>query len=479
MKLKVIIASFALLPGLLAAQDAERPDVLFIAVDDLNDWVGAFGGHPQAKTPNIDRLAARGIAFTNAHSPSVICNPSRTALLTGLRPSTSGVYDNDPDWREEEVFAGLPTLPRHFRDNGYRTFGAGKIFHAHTFGDTSTYEGLNDTTAWDAFYPSLTRQLPDEIRPPFRPANGNTLESPGSRNAFDWSVVVADDMALGDGQVTAWIERQLTAETGSPRFIAAGIYRPHLPWYVPQKYFDMHPLVDIVLPETIPDDLEDVPEIARASYLDSTEWHDWIEESGRWAEAVQAYLASTSYADAMVGRLLDALDSSGRAGNTIIVLWSDHGYHLGEKERWRKMTLWEESTRVPLIIVAPGVSTPGTRSEEAVSLMDLYPTLAELAGLQTPDHVEGQSLVPLIRDPGAVRDEPALTTFFYNYHSVRTERYRYTRYADGSEELYDHETDPNEWENLADRSRYDELKAELARWIPAVNAESLSESPDP
>lgn len=330
MKQLLVTAVLALMPFALAAQDSDRPDILFIAVDDLNDWVGVFGGNPQAKTPNMDRLAARGIMFANAHSPSVICNPSRTALLTGLRPSTSGVYDNDPDWREEEVFAGLPTLPRHFRDNGYRTFGAGKLFHAHTFGGTSSHEGLNDTTAWDAFHPSLTRQLPDEIRPPFPPANGSPLGT-----AFDWSVVVADDMALGDGQVTAWIERQLGAETGSPRFIAAGIYRPHLPWYVPQKYFDMHPLEDIVLPETIPDDLEDVPEIARASYLDSTEWHDWIEESGRWAEAVQAYLASTSYADAMVGRLLDALDSSGRAGNTIIVLWSDHGYHLGEKERWR------------------------------------------------------------------------------------------------------------------------------------------------
>ena len=473
MKRVLVSIAVVLMPVLLAAQDAERPDVLFIAVDDLNDWVGVLGGHPQAKTPNIDRLAARGITFTNAHSPSVICNPSRTALLTGLLPSTSGVYDNWPDWRTSDAFAGLPTVFRHFRDNGYRTLGAGKIFHAHTFGGVSNFEGLNDPTAWDAFYPSLTRQLPDAIRPTVIPANGNPLGT-----SFDWSVVVAEDMAIGDGQVVGWIERQLAAETGSPRFIAAGIYRPHLPWYVPQKYFDMHPLDDILLPPTIENDLEDVPEIARGSYLDSTEWHDWIVESGKWAEGVQAYLASTSFADAMVGRLLDALDRTGRADNTIIVLWGDHGFHLGEKERWRKMTLWEESTRVPLIIVAPGVSTPGTRTAEAVSLMDLYPTLTELAGLDTPGHVEGQSLEPLIRDPGAVRDKPALTTFPYNSHSLRTERYRYTRHADGTEELYDHETDPNEWENLAHQTRYDRLKADLARWFPEVNAEALGEPPD-
>jgi arylsulfatase A-like enzyme len=473
--LRILIAALVVLPilgvPLTASAQDERPDILFIALDDLNDWVGYLGGHPQTKTPNIDRLAARGLAFTNAHSPSALCNPSRTALLTGLRPATTGIYGNVPDWRGAEIFKSIATLPRHFRDNGYRTYGAGKIFHAHTFGATG-FTGYNDTTAWHAFYPSLDRQLPDEVGPPTRPANGNT-----AARTFDWSAVVTDDAAMGDGQVVTWIERQIRAETGSPRFIAAGIYRPHLPWYVPQKYFDLHPLDVIELPPHRADDLDDVPEIARPGEFGGVEAHEWITGANRWAEGVQAYLASVSFADAMVGRLLDALDASGRADNTIIVLWGDHGYHLGEKGRWHKSTLWEESTHVPLIIVAPGVTTPGSRTTRPVSLMDLYPTLAELAGLETPAHVEGRSLVPLLEDPDRVWDFPALTTYGYNNHAVRTERYRYIRYADGSEELYDHESDPNEWTNLAGEREYAALKAQLRRVLPTENAADLAPPP--
>jgi arylsulfatase A-like enzyme len=456
---------------LTAAAQAQRPDVLFIAVDDLNDWVGYLGGHPQTKTPNIDRLAARGMAFTNAHSPSALCNPSRTALLTGLRPATTGIYGNAPDWRDVEIFKEIATLPRYFRDSGYRTLGAGKIFHAHTFG-ASGFAGYNDTTAWDAFYPELNRQLPDEVGPPTRPANGNTVG-----RTFDWSAVVTDDAAMGDGQVVSWIERQLLAETGSPRFIAEGIYRPHLPWYVPQKYFDLHPLETIELPPYRADDLDDVPEIARPGEFGGVEAHEWITGEDRWAEGVQAYLASVSFADTMVGQLIDALDASGRADNTIIVLWGDHGYHLGEKSRWHKSTLWEESTHVPLIIVVPGVTTPDSRTAHAVSLMDIYPTLAELAGLETPSHVEGRSLVPLLEDPSREWDFPVLTTYGFDNHAVRTDRYRYIRYADGSEELYDHESDPNEWTNLAGDRAYDGLKAELHRALPAQNAADLAPPP--
>jgi arylsulfatase A-like enzyme len=458
-------ASLLLLVAVPGAQNPPRPDVLFIAVDDLNDWVGVLGGHPQARTPNIDALAARGMAFTNAHSPSALCNPSRTALLTGLRPSTTGVYDNGQDWRSMDVFGRAPTLPRYFREQGYRTLGAGKIFHAHTFG-AGGFFGLNDPLGWDAFYPSVSRQLPDEVGPYTRPANGN----PGFLG-FDWSPVVADDNAMGDGQVVSWIERQMAAGTGAPRFVAAGIYRPHLPWYVPQAYLDLHPLDAIELPPVLDTDLDDVPPIARPGTQQSTQMHEWVLREGVWKNGVQAYLASVSFADAMVGRLMEALDRSGRADRTIVVLWGDHGFHLGEKGRWRKMTLWEESTRVPLVVVAPGVTTPGSRSAEAVSLMDLYPTLAELAGLEVPSHVEGQSLVPMLRDPGAVRVEPALTTYGYGNHAVRDEQYRYIRYRDGAEELYDHQADPNEWTNLAGRPGYDQVKAGLARWLPRVNVE--------
>lgn len=461
-----LAAGLALASAPGRAQPAPRPDVLFIAVDDLNDWVGYLGGHPQARTPNIDRLAARGLAFMNAHSPSALCNPSRTALLTGMRPSTSGIYGNAPDWRTVDVFEDRATLPRHFRDNGYRTLGGGKIFHAHTF-TSGGFTGFNDTTAWEAFYPSLDRQLPNELTPTGLPVNGNPLMT-----GFDWSGLVAEDTALGDGQVVSWVARQLRAATGSPRFVAAGIFRPHLPWYVPEKYFDMHPLESIELPPHLEGDLDDVPRVGAASTFQSTELHDWVLEQGepRWREGVRGYLASTSYADAMVGRLLDALDASGRADDTIIVLWGDHGFHLGEKVRWRKMTLWEESTHVPFVIVAPGVTEPGTTTDAPVSLMDIYPTLAELAGLELPDHVEGTSLVPLLRDPELDWERPALTTYGFGNHAVRSQRYRYIRYADGTEELYDHADDPNEWSNLAADPRYAALKAELAAWLPRTNA---------
>ena len=453
------------------AQDADRPDVLFIAIDDLNDWVGVLGGHPQAITPNIDALAARGLVFTNAHAPAAICNPSRTALMLSLRPSTTGIYENDPSWLDHEHLADLPTIPRYFRDHGYRALGAGKIFHAHTY-YMGAFKGYHDARAWDAYYPSFERQLPDEVGPPDRPAN----ENPITIN-FDWSHVVTDDRAMGDGQVAAWISERLLDSTDGPRFVAAGIYRPHPPWYVPQAYFDAHPLPDIVLPTVLENDLDDVSEIGREFTQDSSmpplDLHEWVVEADKWAEGVQAYLASVTFADAMVGQIVDALDRSGRADNTIIVLWGDHGWHLGEKLRWRKQTLWEESTRVPLIFVAPGLTAPGSRSERAVSLLDLFPTLAELAGLDVPEHLEGTSLVPLLENPDAAWDRPAISTHHFGNHAVRSERFRYIRYNDGSEELYDHGADPNEWHNLADDPDYADAKAELASWLPTENAPDL------
>ncbi len=465
-----LLLLLAVTGGFAAAQQPAAdtmPDILFIAVDDLNDWVGPLGGHPQTKTPNIDRLAARGITFVNAHSPSAQCNPARTALLTGLRPSTSGVYDNNPDWRTQPVFADTVSLPRFLRDSGYATYGGGKIFHAHTFYPEG-HAGYNDQHAWDGFYPSLEVQLPEEIRPMRVPQNGNSVD-----RVFDWAPIVADDRALGDGQVTAYVADKLMAAMDGPRFLAAGIYRPHLPWYVPQHWFDMHPLEDIRLPEVLENDLADIPPLGRKAELNADKYHDWVVANDRWAEGVQAYLASVSFADAMIGRLIDALDASGRADDTVIVLWGDHGYHLGEKGCWRKMSLWARSTHTPLIFVAPGVAQAGARSTRPVSLMDIYPTLAELAGLDAPEYIEGRSLVALLRDPDIEWETPAVSTYRFNNHAVISERYRYIRYADGSEELYDFIADPNEWYNLADERSMRRVKRDLARWIPQHNAPTL------
>jgi len=463
----------------------EKPDILFIAIDDMNDWVGVLGGHEQTKTPNIDRLASQGMVFTNAHTVATSCLPSRTAVLTGVSPFKSGVYNQSGDWREVEALQGLATLPEFFREAGYRVVGAGKIFHAHTY-SVEGYPGLQDNDSWDEFYPSFERQLPDELRPPGAPTNGNpfifnpTGKFPGPDwlfTGFDFSPLVAEDNAIGDGQVVGWMESQILKESDQPRFFAIGLYRPHLPWYVPEKYFAMHPLEEIRLPEVKEDDLADVPDSApfqgdRLAALGPTSQNDWVIKNDLWARAVQGYLASLSFADAMVGRILDALDKSGRADRTIVILWSDHGFHLGEKQRWRKQTLWEESTRVPLVLRAPGSTAAGSVSAEAVSLLDIYPTLVDLAHLQAPQHLDGLSLLPLVKNPAATRDEPALTVWDFGNVSVRDEHYRFIQYADGAQELYDHEADPNEWNNIVlDRSS-EEISNRLSSFIPPDAAPS-------
>ncbi len=488
----IAVAMLAVVPlhsaSAAAGSSPEARNVLLIMIDDMNDWVGVLGGNEQARTPNIDELASQGMLFSNAHTVSPACLPSRTALLTGVSPFVSGVYDQSGDWRDVAALQEVPTLPEYFRESGYASYGAGKIFHAHTF-SSGGLPGQQDADSWDGFYPSFERQLPDEVRPLDAPLNGNPLLVEEGEDGtttvrwlhtgFDWSGMVVEDFAMGDGQVVKWVEKQLQADSDVPTFLAAGIYRPHLPWYVPQEYFDLYPLESIQLPTVNLADLKDIPDSApfqgsRGTEMGPTDQHEWVQENDLWREAVQGYLASISFADAMVGRIVSALKNSGKAENTIVVLVSDHGYHLGEKQRWRKMTLWEESTRVPLIVVAPGLTTPGSTSAEAVSLLDVYPTLVDLAGLAMPDHLDGESLLPLLSEPGASRDTPAITVWGYGNYAVRDDRYRYIRYEDGSEELYDHEADPDEWFNLAEDEDRSGIKRALAGYIPSNPAPSYT-----
>jgi len=437
-------------PQLSPAAAAERAggklNVLFIAVDDLNDWTGYLGGYPGVKTPNLDRLAARGVFFTRAYCSAPACNPSRASLLTGIRPSTSGVYFNSNPWR-----AQLPeavTLPQHFMAHGYKVHGGGKIFHG----------AFKDPQSWQEYF-----DRPGDPAPKVRPANGipNTAH-------FDWGPVQEDDQAMGDTQVVDWAVKFLKQKHDKPFFLAAGLFRPHLPWYAPQKYFDGYPLKDIVLPKVKEDDLADVPPIGRRMARPEGD-HAKVLATNNWEKAVQGYLACITYADGQIGRLLDALDNSPYAGNTIIVLWTDHGWHLGEKLHWRKFTLWEEAGRVPMIFVVPGLTGAGARCERTVSLLDIYPTLADLCGLPIGKQLEGRSLKPLLEDPKAEWDRPVITSYGFQNHAVRSERYRYIRYSDGTEELYDHETDPMEWTNLAGEAKYAEVKKQLAAWLPKVN----------
>ncbi len=431
--------------GLASAQTARKPNVLMIAIDDLNDWIGALGGHPQALTPNIDRLAKRGVIFRRGYCQAPSCNPSRASLLTGLRPSTSGVYQNNDVWRDAMPTA--VTLPQHFQLHGYEVLGGGKIFHG----------PMNEAKSWDYYY-----------NPPgFLYPEGDTPVNGLNGGHFDWSPIQAYDDDTADTMLANWTAAYLSKPRNRPFFLACGFYRPHLPWYAPEKYFEKFPEASTLLPKYLENDIDDVPQSAPRNQRD----HDNVTSSGQWKKAVAAYLACIHYADANVGRVLDALDSSPHADNTIIALWTDHGWHLGEKNHWRKFSLWEESCRVPIIFAGAGVRSSDSVCERTVELLDIYPTLLDLAGLPPRPELEGRSLRPLLDNPGAKWDRPATTSMAPDSVSVRTERWRYTSYPDGGDELYDHWHDPQEWENLAGVSAYKHVKRELATLFPA-NPES-------
>ncbi len=432
-------------------------NVLFIAIDDLNDWTGFLGGHPDVKTPHLDRLAKKSMVFTNAHCPAPLCNASRAALMTGIRPSTSGVYKNQNPWRESPVLNNAVTIPQHFMAHGYRAIGSGKIFHGR----------FPDPQSWDVYWPSKNNQKPDDPMPEYRPING----IPETKH-FDWGPVDATKEEMGDWQVADWIIGQLNSDHGKPFFLACGFFRPHLPWYVPHEYFDLYPLDKITLPNVNKDDLDDIPAIGKKIARPDKD-HANVLKYNQWRKAVQGYLASISFVDECVGRVIDALENSEYADNTVIVLWSDHGWHLGEKLHWRKFALWEEATHNVLMMSAPGITRPGSTSKAAVNLLDIYPTLIDICALQEKTELEGSSLITLLKDPNHPWDKPTLTTYGRNNHSVRSEKWRYIRYSDGSEELYDHSVDGVEWYNLANKSQYADIKRELAKWLPEVNTEEV------
>ena len=422
-----------------------RPNVLFIAVDDLNHWVGYTGRNPQAKTPNIDRLSKMGVSFMNANCAAPLCNPSRAALMSGLHPSTSGCYENNQNWKKF-IPEGLG-LSATFKNAGYFVAGAGKIYHANTFypGEWTEYS-KNNGSEEDEHGTGVTK-----------------LEG--------FQIPVKHDLKdqdISDWHITDYCIEQLGKKHEQPFFLACGLHKPHLPWVVPRKYYDLFPLDKIELPPYQKNDLTDIPSTGVRMAKPEGD-HKQILESGRWKAAIQSYLASIAYTDMNIGRLLDALERSPQRDNTIIVFWGDHGWHLGEKDHWRKFSLWEESARAPLIWVAPGVTKAGTISERPVDFMSIYPTLCELAGIPLPKHVEGVSIKLLLQNPKADWKTPALTTFGFQNHTVRTEQWRYIRYANGGEELYDHRNDPYEWTNLASRAEMKSIKTELAKSFPQTN----------
>lgn len=476
-----LIAALALTGGFFHAPVAEaatRPDVLFIAIDDMNDWTTLFDKNNPIKTPNLERLAARGMLFSSAYCVVPACGPSRAALLTGYRPETTQLFENTLATVSLKTLPDAVSLPQYFRNNGYMSKGAGKVFH-HT-GAARGDDPRGTGHSWDDFQKMANTKSPHlngYAKPP-----GNTQAVDKDRLAgmpFDWGEI-SDEVRQGDEDMFDYVAQRMEETRDKPMFLAAGIFRPHLPFYASKEFFDMYPLSQVVLPPMPANDLDDVPAVGRAMagrehfIYESTTKHQ-PPDVRSLQRMVQSYQAAASYADSLVGRLLDKLDASGRADNTIIVLWADNGYHLGDKTSCVKFTLWEKGTHIPFIIVAPGLTKPGSRCETPVSLLDIYPTLLELAGLPPKADNEGVSLVPLLKDPKAEWKHPAIMTMGEGNHAVRAEHWRYIRYFDQTEELYDHDKDPWELNNLAGNPEYAAVIAKLKQMLPETPNVTLSD----
>ena len=437
---------------IVGAKVTEKPNILFIAIDDMNDWTGFLGGHPEAVTPNMDRLAARGVNFTNAHCSAPGCSPSRNALLYGREPFNSGLYAFYNGEEPHEVLrAKYTSLPTFLKNNGYRTFGAGKIHHG----------TKGHPTEWTEFAATVGNDnLKADKAAGYAFGEGIKMSFAPTTNPYD---------EHPDYQVATYGTEVLAQKHDEPFFLAVGIVKPHLPFICPPEFFDLYP-VDVAAPRILEGDLDDIPAVGQAMAKISDDKR--FTEDEAWTRVRRAYLACISWADYNVGRVLDALEASPYADNTIIVLWSDHGYGMGEKRHFRKFALWEETTRVPFIIYDPRqIDAPQNRTiTDGVSLINIYATLADMAGLTPPAGTDGFSLVPKLADPTAPMPGPAICSWGRGNYTVRDRDFRYTRYFDGGEELYAHREDADEWTNLADHPDYSAVKARLAKLLPQSEA---------
>lgn len=415
-----------------------RPNILMIAIDDLNDWVGFLKGHPQVRTPGLDALAARSTVFERAYCNAPTCTGSRASALTGLSVQSTGVWDLDHTFRV--MHPGTPMLEDMLAGAGYARRVIGKVDHVFNLGDQPL----------PSSFPYANQQC----------ANTATM----GVGAFDWGPVDGPDSAHPDYRFAQQAIDFLAEPAGSPFFLAVGFVRTHVGWYVPRRFFDLYPKSNLAIPNPPADDLDDLGPAGQALAL-KFGFHDCITRQNLWADAVQAYLASISWVDTQVARLVAALDASAHAANTVVVLWSDHGFHLGEKFHWHKQALWERSTRVPFLIRSPGQAA-GVRESACVSLRDMAPTLLDFAGVTPAYPMDGRSLRPLLAAPGTAWDHPVLTTHQQYDHAIRTANWRYIRYRSNEQELYDVRADPDEYRNLARDPAHAAVMAELDALMP-------------
>lgn len=444
-KTYALLLFICLSAGTLLAQQ-KQPNILFIAIDDMNDWTGFLGGHPETITPNMDKLAKKGVNFTNAHTSAPGCSPSRNALLYGVQPFNSGLYPFYEHDIHQQLMEEYTSLPRLLKENGYQTFGAGKIHHGN----------LSDPREWTEFY--QTKANPKK----FKKGEGYIK---GKNKKYSFRPTINPDEEHIDHQVASYGIEKLNENHDKPFFLAVGIVKPHLPFDAPVRFFDALP-DKITPPETIDNDSDDIPTVGK-SLQKRGEYNHYLSK-GVWNEVRKSYLACISWADYNIGRVLDALENSAYADNTVVVLWSDHGYHLGEKSTFKKFTLWEEATRVPFIIYDTRIkgNQGSANYTDAVSLINVYKTIADYTGVDIPAYIDGESLAPIVQDPSLKLEKPTIIAWGRGNYSVRSKTHRYTRYFDGGEELYDHQNDPNEWKNLASDVNSETIKQELSAHLP-------------
>ena len=463
--------------------NAQQPNVLFISIDDLNDWVGVFGGHDQVKTPNLDSFARKGsVVFQNAHCPGPVCGSSRSALLSGFMPHTTGIYGNGQNMRDSGLIQQHATLPEYFSKHGYHSLSSGKIFHKHADKNGA------DVGHW-AFdeYVNVRGSLePDKTRFTSRDKNlihgkpgPPTKYSAGGGSEFCWGPSLRKKEETRDFKTAQWAAEELSKPREKPFFMAVGLSKPHLPFVVPQEFFDLYDPATFKAPQIKEDDLDDILVNGKRPKHKPTNDYLWLKQNNLIDECALAYAASCSYADSCLGVIFDALEKSPHKSNTIVVVWGDHGWHLGEKLRYRKTTGWFESTRVPLVFRLPdNIGDKGQTCDRPVNLIDLYPTLVELCGLPAKSELDGRSFKPLLLDP-KLAWQPTLTVFGKGNASINGERYHYLKYTDGVEEFYDRTSDPMEWENLITKLTPQQRieKERLEKLVPAKMTPSVKSSP--
>ena len=452
------------------AEEKQKPNVVFIIVDDLNDWIGVMGGQPQTKTPNLDALAEDGVLFTNAHCNAPQCGPSRESLLRGLYPKSTGRYFNStrrPTFFGDQPMEGItsPNAPKnpfvfhqHFQKHGYRVVSGGKVAHG------NSKEITNNVDEY------LTR--PPDVRGNFTDEKSNLWGEGGPHYHADEKT--------GDCKVSKWAIEEWRKAGEKPLLMTVGFYRPHRPFNAPKAYFEKFPLENIQLPQVRADDLDDLPSYGKALARSNAHKdlfkprtvHEQILHLGgekEWKYMVQSYLACINYVDVQIGRLLVELKKRPGNRDTVIVLTSDHGWNLGEKTHWCKAAIWRDTTRVPFIVVSPGIAEAGLRNNQPISHVDIYPSLCDFAGIPKPGHVEGRSILPLLKDQSATRDV-AFLSYGPENTAAQSERYRYIRYEDGSEELYDHKKDPHEWTNLIGNKKHQNLAKKMRAQVLAFQS---------